>query len=58
MCGFTGLIRTHPISNDDVAEIINSMTASLNHRGPDDSGIWHNQECSVALGHKRLSIIE
>ena len=58
MCGFTGLIRTHPISNDDVAEIINSMTASLTHRGPDDSGIWHNQECSVALGHKRLSIIE
>jgi asparagine synthase (glutamine-hydrolysing) len=31
------------------------MLAPLEHRGPDDSGIWVNER--IILGHKRLSII-
>lgn len=34
------------------------MTASLVHRGPDDQGTWVNQESGVALGFRRLAIID
>lgn len=32
------------------------MVATLNHRGPDDSGIW--QDAGIGVGHSRLSIID
>jgi hypothetical protein len=35
-----------------------AMTASLRHRGPDDGGIWLDAGAGVALGRRRLSIID
>lgn len=34
------------------------MTASLHHRGPDDEGIWLDKRVGVALGHKRLAVLD
>ena len=34
------------------------MTGALRHRGPDDEGFWVDAEAAVALGHRRLSIID
>ncbi len=34
------------------------MTDSLVHRGPDAEGLWNNSSGTVALGHRRLSIID
>ena len=34
------------------------MTGSLQHRGPDDAGVWADYEAGVAFGHSRLSIID
>lgn len=34
------------------------MTNRLSHRGPDDCGIWIDPGIPVALGHRRLSIID
>lgn len=34
------------------------MTDALHHRGPDDSGVYINDDKSVALGHRRLSILD
>lgn len=34
------------------------MINTLNHRGPDDDGIWLDSELCVGLGHKRLSILD
>ena len=34
------------------------MTGTLVHRGPDDGGHWSDAEAGVALGHRRLSILE
>lgn len=34
------------------------MTSAIAHRGPDDSGYWIDAEAGVALGHRRLSIID
>lgn len=34
------------------------MTDAVAHRGPDDSGAWLDGEAGVALGHRRLSILD
>lgn len=34
------------------------MIAPLSHRGPDDQGTWVDEERGVALGHRRLSILD
>jgi len=34
------------------------MSDCLAHRGPDDSGTWADAEVGVALGHRRLAIID
>lgn len=34
------------------------MADAMIHRGPDDSGFWHDPEKAVYLGHRRLSIID
>lgn len=34
------------------------MTATLDHRGPDDRGEWWDDEAGIALGHTRLSIVD
>jgi len=54
MCGITGTynLKGKPIS----LSLIQRMTDVLEHRGPDDKGIFcHNQ---IGLGHCRLSIID
>jgi len=49
MCGINGFNW-----NDEY--IIEKMNSSLRHRGPDDEGIYVDEE--VSLGHLRLSIID
>ncbi len=38
--------------------IITAMTDAIVLRGPDDAGAWIDSECGVALGHRRLSILD
>jgi asparagine synthase (glutamine-hydrolysing) len=54
MCGIAGYINVNnkPVS----APVINAMTDAIAHRGPDGDGEW--LEDNVALGHRRLSIID
>lgn len=37
---------------------IKEVRDCLSHRGPDDAGLYYNSEDGVALGHRRLSIID
>lgn len=53
MCGIAGIF-----SNTDVSERIKAATASLQHRGPEDTGFYSNAHNNAALGHARLSIID
>ena len=56
MCGITGLFgRNHDGGLD---KQVKQMTVSLSHRGPDDSGFWVNENRTIALGHRRLSVLE
>jgi asparagine synthase (glutamine-hydrolysing) len=38
--------------------MLGRATSSLAHRGPDDMGLWFDEEAGIALGHRRLSIID
>jgi asparagine synthase (glutamine-hydrolysing) len=55
MCGITGIVFE---SAKDRLNDIEAMTSTLQLRGPDDHGIWINRENGVALGFRRLSIID
>jgi len=58
MCGITGFLRGSRTSDEEAGETIRRMTDTLRHRGPDDSGIWLDERDGIALGHRRLSIID
>lgn len=56
MCGITGLINLEVSMPRCDATKIRRMIAMLDHRGPDDTGIYLDE--MVGLGHSRLSIID
>ena len=58
MCGIAGIFLTSRKANPCRLACIKPMTSSLHHRGPDGSGIWVDREASIALGHRRLAIID
>ncbi|HFD31150.1 MAG TPA: asparagine synthase (glutamine-hydrolyzing) [Gammaproteobacteria bacterium] len=53
MCGIAG-IYDNTKNNTMLQNSVASMTALMNHRGPDSNGVWTNN--SLALGHARLAI--
>jgi asparagine synthase (glutamine-hydrolysing) len=55
MCGITAVFDHSP---DNAPSTIRAMTEALAHRGPDDAGTWNSGDGRVALGHRRLSIID
>ena len=59
MCGVTGFfdIRQGKTSYES-KKIIENMTDVLKSRGPDDKGVWIDENSNICLGHRRLSIIE
>lgn len=54
MCGIAGIFKQTESADIEQNEI-QSMVSMLNHRGPDESGIYLDSK--IALGHTRLSII-
>lgn len=58
MCGIAGIFL-HPEKSDPrKLATIAQLTATLQHRGPDASGTWIDAEGGIALGHRRLSIVD
>jgi asparagine synthase (glutamine-hydrolysing) len=55
MCGLTGFWSTSTPAPNEVGQ---NMAAVLNHRGPDDAGVWSDENSGVTLAHKRLSILD
>lgn len=54
MCAITGILSHQKA----ILDAIQSMTDTMIHRGPDDSGTWVDYDAGIALGHRRLSIID
>ena len=55
MCGITGFIATRSL---DYKNTLDTMVSKMNHRGPDSSGIWFDENLKMGLGHARLSIVD
>jgi asparagine synthase (glutamine-hydrolysing) len=59
VCGLTGFLDTEGIRNDgELRALLDPMTERIRHRGPDDEGAWTDAASGVALGFRRLSIID
>lgn len=58
MCGLTGIVDPSCRNAARLSAIAESMTATLLHRGPDSGDIWVDPSTALALGHRRLSIID
>ena len=56
MCGIAGTLTASP--QGGARETIEAMTLTLRHRGPDAGAVFVDDEAGVALGHRRLSILD
>ena len=54
MCGIAGFCNQPA----DWRENIEKMNQRMRHRGPDAGGSWANEDATVVLGHRRLSIVD
>ncbi|MEO7651363.1 MAG: asparagine synthase (glutamine-hydrolyzing), partial [Bryobacteraceae bacterium] len=59
MCGIAGFLNPpHSATFENMERTAREMSSALEHRGPDDAGVWLDWERGVALGHRRLSILD
>jgi asparagine synthase (glutamine-hydrolysing) len=59
MCGITGFFDySQQMTTDMMQVIVRRMSDTLLHRGPDDGGSWVDAEAGIALGHRRLAIVD
>lgn len=59
MCGIVGVVALeHRPGSGQLAALARRMADLQAHRGPDDSGVWVDAAAGLALGHRRLSIID
>lgn len=56
MCGIAGIFSLS--GRQVLPDAIDCLTDSMIHRGPDGRGVWFSPDRSVALGHRRLSILD
>ncbi|KAF0242836.1 MAG: asparagine synthase (glutamine-hydrolyzing) [Sediminibacterium sp.] len=55
MCRISGIVHR---SSTPAIDQITSMRDSMLHGGPDDAGVYIDEELHLALGHRRLSLID
>ena len=58
MCGIAGFWTRTASEHDTAQATLSRMTDSVAHRGPDDAGAWFDPAAGVALGHRRLAIVD
>jgi asparagine synthase (glutamine-hydrolysing) len=59
MCGIAGFYAPGGIADEAAAQrLMTRMHERIAHRGPDDSGVWIDREAGLALGFRRLSILD
>lgn len=58
MCGICGTLETGPRPSGALEGLADAMAKALAHRGPDDHGTWVDAEAGLALGQRRLAILD
>ncbi|MEO8381479.1 MAG: asparagine synthase (glutamine-hydrolyzing) [Acidobacteriota bacterium] len=57
MCGITG-VWSFQGGGEELRTHAAAMARIVRHRGPDDEGVWSDPAAGIALGFRRLSIID
>jgi asparagine synthase (glutamine-hydrolysing) len=58
MCGFAGFCQSDGQTQASLRAQVRAMATTLAHRGPDDADEWVDETTGVALGFRRLAIID
>lgn len=59
MCGLAGFVDASGASpSGEWPILLRRMGEAIRHRGPDDSGLWMDEQVGVGLVHRRLSIVD
>lgn len=58
MCGIAGLWLSGQGDASRLHDTVSRMNAALHHRGPDGGDVWCDTENGLALGQRRLAIID
>lgn len=59
MCGITGFWHSDSRQSSEwLNDEASKMAGAIKHRGPDNAGTWVDESVGLALGHRRLSILD
>lgn len=58
MCGIAGVVAAPGTGGPWIRPAAARMGEALDHRGPDDSGVWTGAENELALAHARLAVLD
>jgi asparagine synthase (glutamine-hydrolysing) len=59
MCGFAGFLDPKLTRSDErLTTLVRDMNCAITPRGPDSAGEWTDAYSGIALGHRRLSIMD
>lgn len=58
MCGINGIFAYHPAANPASERELLATRDAMARRGPDGAGAWWSPDRRMALGHRRLAIID
>jgi asparagine synthase (glutamine-hydrolysing) len=59
MCGISGFLDTsRQRGRRELERLALDSVNTLQFRGPDDVGVWADEEAGIAFGHRRLSILD
>ena len=58
MCGICGFIKPKGFKDSEARVTLELMNSKLVHRGPDATGVWTDSRNGIALGHRRLSVLD
>jgi asparagine synthase (glutamine-hydrolysing) len=58
MCGIAGVFIPGGAAEETLEQTAGVMSAAVRHRGPDGAGVWVDAAAGIALGHRRLRVVE
>lgn len=58
MCGLSGIFQYGAAQWSGEEILIETMSRTLAHRGPDGHGIWTSPDSRIGLAHRRLAILD
>lgn len=58
MCGIAGLWDRDGGAEEELRGAVDPMVDAVTHRGPDDRGVWVDVSAGLALGQRRLRVVD